>query len=372
MPRKILFFIESLRSGGKERRFIELLHHLKSNTDFELLVILTSSEIHYQYFFDLNIPFKVLIRRNGLKKDPILFFRFYSECKKFKPDIIHTWGVMTTFYSIPVKLFLRYPLIASLIADSKKNFKTFSLSNFFFQSCCYFADIILGNSESGFRNYGVSGPKKRLIYNGVRFSRFYISVDRDEIRKGLNVQTNYMIIMVASASQNKDYDFFLDVAKSFISIRNDVTFVGVGDGPELERLKKRVIEENITNVILTGSRKNIETLVASADIGVLFPNTKIHAEGISNSIIEYMALGLPVITTDLEGGSPEIIKQGESGYILGNNIDSVTDKIIILLDNPQKCKSFGETGRDIILNRFSIDRMGDEFVNLYETTVNLS
>lgn len=365
MPKKILYFIESLRSGGKERRFIELLHYLSRNSQFQLMVILTCDEIHYSYFIDLKIPYKVIERKKGLKKDPSLFVRFYTECKKFNPDIVHTWGTMTTFYSIPAKIFLKFPLVANLIADSKKNFGTFALSNLFFKTCCYFSDFILGNSEAGFNAYGVRGTKKRLIYNGVRFERFSISIDKEEYRKKLDVHTEYMVVMVASASVNKDYDFFLDIAKHFIHLRNDVTFIGVGGGSELDRLKERVLTEEIRNVILAGNRSNVETLIASADIGVLFTNTKHHAEGISNSIIEYMALGLPVITTDTAGGSREIIMHGKSGFILNADLLIVSDKIIELLNNQDIRDSFGNKGKEIIHNSFSIERMGNEYQNLY-------
>jgi glycosyltransferase involved in cell wall biosynthesis len=195
MSRKILFFIESLRSGGKERRLVELLYFLKQNTDFKIKLALTEDQIHYSSVRNLGIPIEIIERHRLLKKDPSLFFRFYSIAREFNPDIIHAWGIMTTFYAIPAKLFLKRSLITNLIADSKKNYNRFSLTSIFLTIDCFFADLILGNSEAGFKAYGVDNHKKRLIYNGVQVQRFNINIDKQKIRNELHITTPYMIIM---------------------------------------------------------------------------------------------------------------------------------------------------------------------------------
>lgn len=363
---KILFFIESIRSGGKERRLVELLIYLKQNTNYDLRLVLTENEIHYTYVHDLNIEVDV-IKRKFLKKDPSLFFRFYRIAKQFNPDIIHTWGTMSTFYAIPTKRILKKPLLANLIANAKKDYNNLSLSAFF-NACDYkFADVILGNSLAGFRAYGLqNNPKMHLIYNGVHLERFQIEANRDEIKKQLNITNPYTAIMVASASKNKDYDLFLDVAKQMANIRSDITFLGVGDGSELNRLKARIENENIKNILLTGKRNDVEELISIANICLLFTN----AEGISNSIIEYMAMGKPVITTDLVGGSREIIEEGQSGYIMQPNANEIAKKINELIDNPKQMISLGQEGKQIIKSKFSIERMGKEYLELYEKTFN--
>lgn len=365
---KILFFIETLRSGGKERRLIELLIYLTKNTDYQLQLVLTENEIHYDYVKDLGIPIEI-IKREYLKKDPSLFFRFYKIAKKFNPDIIHSWGTMTTFYAIPTKILLKRPLLANLIANAKKNYKKYSLPAFFNYVAFKFANSIIGNSNAGFAAYGLQKNKKaHLIYNGVRLERFNVQINKEILKEQLGISTPYTAIMVASASKNKDYDLFLNVAKQMTDIRTDVSFVGVGDGSELARLKKRIQNEKIYNVLLLGKRNDIEDLISIADIGLLFT----HAEGISNSIIEYMALGKPVITTDTLGGSNEIIEEGKSGYIMQSNAFAIANKINELLNNPILSKKLGEKGKQIIERKFSIERMGKKYIELYNKNLNFS
>jgi len=361
MNKKILFFVDTLRSGGMERRFVELLHYLKNKTGYEIQVIVLSDDIHYDYIYDLGIEVKIL-KRILLKKDPSIFFRFLKIVKKFKPDIIHTWSIMTTIYCIPSKIIFQLPLIASLISNAKKEFGRWSLKNLFFQICCYYSDIILANSYSGLIEYGLNELNGKVIYNGVRLERFHNNFNKTKILNEIGIKTSVVVIMVASFLKSKNYDLFLNVAKEFENINKDVAFVAVGDGEKFQSIKYRVQNENITNVHLLGKQQNIEELVAVSDIGVLFT----YSEGISNSIIEYMALGKPVITTDSYGGSKEIIKNGKNGYIMDNNLDEIVKKLNELIENKALQDSLGEEGKQLIKTKFSLERMGREFLDIYK------
>ena len=94
-----------------------------------MVLVITEDDIHYEYVHEWDIPI-IIIERKGIKKDPRLFYLFYKICKQFKPDLIHSWGIMTTFYSIPSKLFCKVPLISSMIADSEKRFKSLLIEFF--------------------------------------------------------------------------------------------------------------------------------------------------------------------------------------------------------------------------------------------------
>ena len=366
MPKKILFFIDSLVGGGKERRFLELIHYLKKHTNFQLKIILTEDDIHYKYVYNLAAPITI-IKRRLFKKDPFLFFRFYKIAKEFNPDLIHAWGSMTTLYSIPPKIILKRPLVSNLIADSNKKFKNWSFSSLIFKINCYFSDIIISNSKAGIKAYNLSNhPRKIIIYNGVHLERFELNIDKNKTRNEIQVNTPFIVIMVAKMSENKDYDLFLDVAKLISNVRDDVTFIGVGNGPNFKKMQNRIINENIRNVKLTGFRNDVEELIAISDIGVLFT----YSEGISNSIIEYMASSKPVITTDVIGGTREILVNEKIGIIMERNVEQIAEMITQLLGDDNLRKSMGEKGKQIIEDKFNIDRMGKEYLKVYESYTN--
>lgn len=358
---KTLFFIESLRSGGKERRLLELIHYLKFKRDYEIAIVLTENLINYQYIHDWNVPIYI-IERKGMKKDPRIFCKFFKISKKLKPDVIHTWGIMHTFYAIPVKLFLKIPLVTSMISNANFDIKPNSVGMLFFKASCFFSNIILSNSQAGIEAYNLSTKKSRVIYNGVNFERFTKKVDKDIIRKKIKVDTTYMLIMVASVNKKKDYDLFLDAAKQVNQFRDDTTFVSVGSGSEFERIQKRIKNEKIKNVKFLGIRNDIEELVSSSDIGVLLSPS----EGFPNSVMEYMALKKPVIVSDV-GGMKELVKDNYVGYLVSNNLSLLTKRINELLDDSEKRSIFGDNGSRHIKSNHSIETMSTKFIEIYKT-----
>ncbi len=361
---KILFFAESLTSGGKERRILELISYLTHYTEHEISLVLTEDKIFYLAIHELNITIKIF-KRKFLKYDPWLFVKFLNYCRHFDPDIIHTWGKMTTFYALPAKIFCKIPLVSNLIADSNKNFRPLSVDSFFFKADIKFSNVLLSNSKAGLLAYNIKTPKALVINNGVNLKRFEQRVDIQKEKEILGIKTPYNVVMVAIFSVLKDYDLFVEVAKKCGEIRDDVTFVGVGNGVEFQRIQQKIKDENLNNILLTGYKNHVESIIAASDIGLLCT----YSEGISNSIIEYMGLGKPVITTDQIGGSKEIVINGETGFIIDRNADEIVNSINILLDNKELRDSMGAKGRDIIKSKFSIDRMGEEFENVYNQVI---
>jgi glycosyltransferase involved in cell wall biosynthesis len=366
---RILFFIESLRSGGKERRLLELIHYLGQDADNEMLLVITEDEIHYKHVYDLPVIIRV-IKRKGLKKDPRLFFKFYRLCNEFNPDIIHSWGSMLAFYSLPAIIIKRIPHINSHIADAPLNRKKYGFHAIITNLGFKFSRIILANSYAGLQNYGVSGGKCRVIYNGIRLERFSDLPDKESIKAKFNIRTEYTVIMVASFTINKKYGQFLDIAEYFSGRRNDITFFGVGDteedSTEFEKIRTR--SEKMGNVILCKKIESVEALVNACDIGVLFT----HSEGLSNSIIEYMACCKPVIASDA-GGTRELIENNTTGFLITDETSEEIARLISeLLDDTERRSTIGRNARLHIEENFSIDRMGAEFDRLYKEIAGLS
>jgi glycosyltransferase involved in cell wall biosynthesis len=82
-----------------------------------------------------------------------------------------------------------------------------------------------------------------------------------------------------------------------------------------------------------------------------------------------MALRKPVITTDLKGGSRELIADGETGFCIKRDIQEAVAKINLLIDDETTRLSMGEKGESRIRSLFSVERMGREFVELYNEFV---
>jgi glycosyltransferase involved in cell wall biosynthesis len=358
---RILFFIESLHSGGKERRLVELLTYIKKKPEYELMVVLTKPEIHYKQFLELGIP-HIVLERNGFRKAPLIFIKFHKICRKYRPDIVHTWGNVVTFYSLPAIIMQGIPLVNGQIASALPKISKFSKLSVMSKINFRFSKIIVANSYAGLKSFAIGGDKGKVIYNGINLDRFKNLAPKETVKNEYGVKTAYAIIMVASFSDMKDHDKFIDLAKEFANLRKDATFIAVGDGIHLQRIKQRVLDEQITNVIFTGQVDDVESLVSMAAIGVLFSP---RGEGISNSIMEYMALGKPVIAS-AAGGTKEIVKHGINGYLIGNeSIQTIAGLIAGLLNDKELRTKMGEAGRKLVQESFTVERMGREFEEVY-------
>lgn len=363
---RILFFIGSLGVGGKERRLIELLTFLNEKGGFEILVILTNNEISFQNFYKLDIPFQCL-KKNWSKNDPTIFYQLYKTSLSFKPDLIHSWGAVQSFYLLPVVIFQNIPLINGQITDASPRSKISWRNKIINQINFKYSKVILSNSKAGLHCYQAPASKSRVIYNGVNLSRFDKICESSLVKENFQLRTSLIVVMVASFSQNKDYDYFYKIAEMVTRIREDVTFIGVGSHNFKNSSFHRLKEKNKNpRIIFHDVVEDVESLVNACDIGVLFSNTSVHGEGISNAIMEYMSLSKPVIANDA-GGTREILQHNVNGFLVRDHSDiEVRDLFLELLANKEKRESFGRAGRKLIENDFSLHAMGNSFIDVYK------
>ena len=362
-PLTLLFAIPSLRAGGKERRLVELLGFLRAHSNCELYLVLTEDDIHYDYVSELGIPVTIL-KRFLLRKDPSMFWRFWREAKRIRPNLIHTWDGMTTFYAIPAARLLGVPLLNSEIANATERENTSSFDNFAWRVNRRFSTRILANSHAGLRAYGVSPEEGVVIHNGVRLERFQRVEETSEVKARFGIHAPQVIVMVASFTEKKDQGKFIEVARRVEATRPSVAFVAVGDGPTRDRFMRDVAERGPGNVIFTGEIKSVEALVSASDIGVLLT----HGEGLPNSVIEYMALKKPVIATDA-GGTNELVMHGKTGFLVDrrNDVEEIAARVVQLLDNAGLRQEMGQQGFDRIRDEFTIEKMGRSFLELYDS-----
>jgi glycosyltransferase involved in cell wall biosynthesis/peptidoglycan/xylan/chitin deacetylase (PgdA/CDA1 family) len=356
---RILFFINLLSAGGKERRLTELMKVLKLRDDCEFELVVMNNEIHYKEVLALNIPIHYIIRKS--KKDISVFRMFYRLCKNYKPDIVHCWDSMTAIYSSPVCKLLNIKLVNGLITSSPERQNIFNKDWFRAKITFPFSDIIIGNSKAGLVAFNAPGNKSFFIHNGFNFERISSIIDNNIIRNQLNVKTKYLIGMVATNSKNKDYVTYLKAAQILIDKRKDITFLAIGENTDSSFLKSNISKQNADYIKLLGRKSGVESYVNALDICVLSTFT----EGISNSILEYMALGKPVIATS-GGGTNEIVVDNKTGFLINrSNPEELADKIEILLFDSELRAKMGEAGKERINNFFTIDEMVKNYIILY-------
>jgi glycosyltransferase involved in cell wall biosynthesis len=361
---KILMIIDSLDKGGKERRMLELIRGLKNHQDdFNIYLVSLTDVVEYQYVYDLPIKFEIIKRK--YKKDLTVPFRLRKIIASFKPDIIHSWSTMASIYLSVANLFSRIPVVSGVLADANANLGISDTHYLRVKLTTPFSDVFVSNSEAGIRAYKTPLHKSICIYNGINFNRFENLRPAAEVENEIlgSAKNNRIILcMVAGFNERKDYQTLIRVAIKICLLREDLVFLLIGNGPLLEKIKAQVPPALLNkNIIFTGNRSDIESVLQIVDIGLLIT----YYEGISNSIIEYMAMGKPVIATE-GGGTVELVQDHVNGFLVEQrNEEQITDKIETLLDNKDLREKMGQNAYHWVRGKFDIQEKTNEYINLY-------
>lgn len=351
---------DGLGRGGRERRFVQLVKGLNEAGYSDLFLINTRDIVEYKEIFDykINIDF---IDRKKIKG----YLSIIKRINEIKPDIIQAWtDVNAAILNIAFPFIKKKPIfISSFIADC--NYKKHPLwSKIAMRISYYMSTYIVSNSLAGFESYHVTGKKCRCIYNGFDFERLNLTVPLD-IKKELNIKTQYVVSMIARMKDNKDFSMYIRAAHAILSKRNDITFLAVGSGPMEEKWKNEVNPKFKNKIIFTGQRNDVDNILRITNLSILCTNTDTHGEGISNTILESMAFGIPVIATK-GGGTAEIIKDGDTGIIIPpKDSNSLSQVILKLLDNEPLRKEMGKAAQARIVESFSLKSMTQQYINMY-------
>jgi glycosyltransferase involved in cell wall biosynthesis len=140
----------------------------------------------------------------------------------------------------------------------------------------------------------------------------------------------------------------------------------VGNGPCYRQLEKLTEQLGLSQqVILLGEQDDVPQLLRSMDVFIL-PSI---AEGISNTILEAMAIGLPVIATHV-GGNVELVLNGETGFLVpSQNILALREAIQVYLREPTKARQHGNTGQQRVIQHFSLSKMVATYDSMYSALI---
>jgi glycosyltransferase involved in cell wall biosynthesis len=361
---KILMVVDSIVKGGKERRMLELVKALtQQGQDYEIYLVSLTNVVEYDYVYQLPIKLEIIERKS--KKDLSVVFKLRKIIKSFQPDIIHSWGTMASVYLSLVNLFTKKSrFINGTIADAYQDMNWFDTHYLRTKLTTPFSKVLLGNSQAGIKAYRVPLRKTVCIYNGIDLKRFQNLTPPEQMEcqlLGRRKGDSYIAAMVGAFEDRKDYDTLIKAAVELCAKNKKVIFLLIGEGSLMNSIKQQVPAELNSQIRFLGSRSDIEAILQIVDVGLLITP----CEGISNSIMEYMASAKPVIASR-EGGTKELVIDGETGFLVDQKrCDQIIEKIELLIANPQLAKTMGQNGQQRIREYFDLAKMTDSFKMLY-------
>ena len=359
MP-KILFVADSLVIGGAERQLTLLVKYLP--TPWTSRVVSFGDGMFAPKIVELGVDLTILERRVRFDLKPI--FNFWKLLRAFKPDIVHSWGWMSSAIAAPLCKMLDIRFINGCIRNGNALTRKILRARMAF----YLSDCIVANSFAGLEACGISNSNGKVIYNAMDPQRL-IHLNRSKRRK----PSPFTVVMAARMDPAKNFIMFINGARRINKIEpGNWKFIALGDG-----IERKYLIENSGDLISDGVMEYPDVIdevipyLLQADIGVLLSNGKLHNEGFSNAIMEYMACELPVICMD-NGGNKELVIPNETGLLLeSDNVQDLVEKLLWLAQHPEEARQMGNAGRERIKQLCSIERMVREFINVYEDVLNL-
>ncbi|MEK7507193.1 MAG: glycosyltransferase family 4 protein [Patescibacteria group bacterium] len=252
-----------------------------------------------------------------------------------------------------------------LIDDFQKVKKTgvIGLLHKFQSWVCREADLVIAHSKylaKLIEGWGVAPEKIKLIYNGVDFQPSALSTEEARVKIGI---AGNIILSAGRLAPWKGFRMLVKIMSQLLVINQFFRLVIVGDGPERSVLAAMIKNLRLDKkVYLVGkkSREELAVYLAAAELFVY--NTGY--EGFSHQILEAMTAGVPVVTTTA-GGNPELIEQGENGFMVKYNDEfNLSEAIKTLWQTPNLRQRFIEAGKTTA-QHFSVEKMLKETTAIF-------
>jgi len=361
-PLRILFVIDELDVGGTEQQILEIVRRI-DRTRFTPQVCCFRYGRKAAEIAALGVP--VVHQPKRLKTDPSLVLRLAAFMRQERFDIVQTYlWTANTWGRVAARLAAVPHVVAS---ERNVDIWEESYKRLVGRWLARSTDRVIANSEA-VRRYllergGLEPEKVVTIYNGVNFDRFRATFDAEPRRAEICLPPDAVLAgVVARVEPAKDHATLL---KAFALCGERVPKLHlaiVGDGSEQARLHRLARELNVADrVHFTGMRSDAAEWLQTFDVSVL-SSVK---EGLSNTVLESMAAGKPVIATSV-GGNPEVIVDGETGYLVpSRDPAALAAALARVASSPELIARLGKEGRRRVNSMFSVARMVAHTERLY-------
>ncbi len=364
MPPLIVHIVYRFDIGGLESVLVNMINTMPRNAYRHTIISLTESSEFERRIERDDVEVICLHKKAG--NDFKIHLKIWQLLRQLKPSIVHSYNIATLEYQViaflaGVKQRLHAEHgrdIYDLKGDNKKYQYLRRLINPFISKWVAVSKEL---HDWLIETVQLPNQKVQLIYNGIDLALYQ--------QKPRKKNHDFMMGTVGRLAAVKDQLTLIKAVEQLIqqypALKNSVKLILVGDGELYDDLNQSIIAADLQdNVELLGARNDVAAILQTFDVFVL-PSL---AEGIPLTILEAMATALPVITTNV-GGNPELITENSNGFLIEpKDIDVLVRQLKYYYDFPERIKQHGLQGRKIVEERFSVEAMTKQYLQLYLKT----
>lgn len=370
---RVCHVIHALRRGGAERVLVDLAQVAASHAGIEMHVLCLME-------IDQEMPYAAAIAEKGVQVstlglnsrwDPRGLRRIAAAVEKLRPDVIHAHMRHADVLGAAASKRLGIPLVSTLhIVEQPTSAVEVLKARVGARARLSAARRTIAVSDAQRRWYleAVGERPERVITipNGVLTPPSLSSAERREIRAGLGVPDDaVMVTMVGVMRPGKGHAELLATADA-IAGRDDVVFVIVGDGPLRPEIDEAV-SRGRARIVLTGFREDVWRILAASDMAV-HPSL---ADALPTAVIEELAAGLPVVASDV-GGIPDIVTPDCGVLVPTGDVGALAGAVVELVGDSERRRVMGAAGRERFRTTFEAGLWAQRLSSLYRAVLDES
>lgn len=368
---KIAFVTYLLDIGGLETLILELCRNLDAKKYLPVVYTFQKNGRLQNEFENAGIPIIIIKKKYGT--DWTLPIKLAKIFKESKIGIVHTHNESPWLYAGIAAKITNLPLVHTDHTFTDYHEKRWvRIYKILSMLTSQITTVSKGVADILVHQIGIPAHKVKIIYNGVDLTKYTKSIDVKAEKKNLSITERDVVVgNVSRLVPIKDHMTLIYAFRQVVQRVPYAKLLIVGDGPLknklLELRDKLGLEDSIK---FLGFQRNIPDLLKVFDI-FAFSSIPSIKEGLSISVLEAMASGLPVVSTGINGTAEAVI-DGQTGIIVPPGEPQVMSEAICrLLFNSAEAKCMGEKGRERVKQHFSFEKMIGEYESIYDSIVNL-
>lgn len=365
---RIMHVLACLGNGGTEFGILKLIEGLDPDR-FEHRICVTRQ--YDNEFVKAHRLGEVLFSASGTRRGlQFPMFRLRKLFSQYRPHVVHTrnWGGLEAVLaarctSVPAVVHSEHGYETMNMAGAPLRQRAFRRVAYSMANQVFTVTAELRDHHA--RQSWINPDSISVIHNGVDTVRYAPSEDSRELaRVDFGIPRHRLVLgSVGRLVAIKDYGTLLRAAELLVTRGVDLHVLLVGLGPESERLKQQASNSQALRdrTTFAGTPERVPQLLNAMDVFIL-PSLK---EGMSNTLLEAMATGLPLIATRV-GGNPEVIGEESSEWLFApGDCQGLAERVWRFAKNPEARVRISAANRERAVTRFSLGRMIEAYTDLY-------